>query len=474
MARKLDIPPQVILEGIPKPYVVIDRDYRILAANRRYAEQFEIPLEELFGRRCHEVEHHSEVPCRQLGQECPLDRAVADRHEARLVNLHPDARGRDRPMQVTATPILGEDGEVAMVGALIEPLEGADAEAARQAPRVLVGQSRALLRLTSLLYRAAPTQTTILIEGESGVGKECVASFIHNHSSRSTGPFVVVDCGALGESLIESELFGYEKGAFTGATQRKVGLIESANGGTLFIDEIGELPLELQTKLLRVLETGTLRRLGGTEYLRVDVRFIAATHRNLLQMVDEGRFRQDLYYRLAAFPVTIPPLRERKEDIPALAEYFLGLMEEGERQLPLSSEVIEALLAYDYPGNIRELRNILERAAILAVGEQMRPEHLIFPSQLSVQRQGSDVTVVDAQFGAAVQQETNMAAGMRPSAGADDNPLMSRRRRLDDSRVLEALRMFDGHRGRAAQALGVSERTLYRYIRRMRKEQQPE
>ncbi len=462
MAQDRSLPAQALLDGLPKPYVVIDREYRIVAANRRYAEQFGVPLESLVGRCCHEVEHHSDVPCRQLGQECPLDRAVADRHEARLVNLHPDREGRERPMQVTATPVFDDNGEIVHVGALIEPLEGEDAAAQRQTPRVLVGHSPALLRLTSLLYRAAPTQTTILIEGESGVGKECVANFIHNYSSRSTGPFVVVDCGALGESLIESELFGYEKGAFTGATQRKQGLIEAAHGGTLFIDEIGELPLELQTKLLRVLETGTLRRLGGTEYIQVDVRFIAATHRNLLRMVEEGRFRQDLYYRLAAFPVTIPPLRERKEDIPALAEYFLGMMEEGERQLPLSSEVIEALLSYDYPGNIRELRNILERAAILAVGEPMRPEHLVFPSNLSVRREGRDVTVVDQSPAAAARHAEPIA----PAAA--DNPLIRRRRRLDEESVLEALRIHDGHRGRAARALGVSERTLYRYIRRLR------
>jgi transcriptional regulator with PAS, ATPase and Fis domain len=314
-----------------------------------------------------------------------------------------------------------------------------------------VGNSQALLKLTSLLYRAAPTQTTILVEGESGVGKECVANYTHQYSTRNTGPFVVVDCGALGESLIESELFGYEKGAFTGALKRKKGLFEAANGGTLFIDEIGELPLELQTKLLRVLEMGTVRRLGGTEYIKVDVRVIAATNRNLVEMVNEGLFRQDLYYRLAAFPVFMPPLRERKEDIPALAEYFLGMMDDGDAQLPLSSEVIESLLGYDYPGNIRELRNLLERAVILAAGQPMTRDHLIFPTNLKVRRTSDSITVI----------ETNSRQDLTER-------LLSKRQRLTDDVVMEVLGRHNGHRGSAAQELGVSERTLYRHIRKLR------
>jgi transcriptional regulator with PAS, ATPase and Fis domain len=336
---------------------------------------------------------------------------------------------------------------------MIEPIESEEIRENANTPRVLIGQSSALLRLTSLLYRAAPTSTTILIEGESGVGKECAASYVHHYSSCNKGPFVVVDCGALGESLIESELFGYEKGAFTGAQQRKKGLFEAADGGTLFIDEIGEMPLELQTKLLRVLEMGTVRRLGGTEYIKVNVRVIAATNRNLLEMVQEGTFRQDLYYRLAAFPVEMPSLRERKEDIPALTEYFLGMMDDGDAQLPLSSEVIEKLLSYDYPGNIRELRNIIERAVILAAGEPMRPEHLMFPTQFEVRRTLDSVTVLEDTTHADVQMP---------------DPLLVKRQRLTDELVVAALGRNEGHRGRAAQELGVSERTLYRYIRKMR------
>jgi len=448
-----ELPLQSMLDGVPHPYAIIGSDYRILAANQQYCKQFDCSLDSVVGRTCHSVEHRSDVPCRQHGQECPLDRALSDNQQSRMINIHPDKAGNDVHLQVTATPLKHNGDMPPMVGMLVQPVESEEMQRKAETPRVLVGQSSALLRLTSLLYRAAPTSTTILIEGESGVGKECAASYVHHYSSRNKGPFVVVDCGALGESLIESELFGYEKGAFTGAQQRKKGLFEAADGGTLFIDEIGEMPLELQTKLLRVLEMGTLRRLGGTEYNKVDVRVIAATNRNLLEMVQEGTFRQDLYYRLAAFPVEMPSLRERKEDIPALTEYFLGMMDEGDAQLPLSSEVIESLLSYDYPGNIRELRNIIERAVILAAGEPMRPEHLIYPSRLEVRKTNDSVTVFDETYSQDIQVP---------------NPLLVKRQRLTDELVVAALGRHEGHRGRAAQELGVSERTLYRYIRKMR------
>lgn len=450
---KTALPTQAMLEGIPRPYAIIDREYQVVAANQSYCKQFGRPLDQVLGHCCHRVEHQSDVPCSKLGQECPLDRAFLDGQQVQLINVHPNLKGKDTPVKVTATPIYSNENKITHVGAFIEPVDLEATDRKVEQPRVLVGKSQALLKLTSLLYRAAPTQTTILVEGESGVGKECVANYIHQYSTRNTGPFIVVDCGALGENLIESELFGYEKGAFTGAIKRKKGLFEAANGGTLFIDEIGELPLELQTKLLRVLEMGTVRRLGGTEYLKVDVRVIAATNRNLLDMVGHGHFRQDLYYRLAAFPVFMPPLRERKEDIPALAEYFLGMMDEGDAQLPLASEVIESLLGYDYPGNIRELRNILERAVILAAGEPMGQDHLVFPTNLEVRTTQDSVTVIE---------ENNYH---RPER------LLSKRQRLTDDVVMQVLGRHNGHRGSAAQELGVSERTLYRHIRRLREAQ---
>jgi two-component system response regulator AtoC len=309
------------------------------------------------------------------------------------------------------------------------------------------------MRMISILQRVAPTMSTVLLQGESGVGKECVAQYLHQYSSRPAGPLVVVDCGSLGEQLIESELFGYEKGAFTGASTRKKGLIEAANGGTLFIDEIGELPLALQTKLLRVLETGSLRRVGGTEYIKVDVRIVAATHRNLKQMVQEGKFREDLYYRLSAFPINIPALRERKDDIPLLTEHFLASIDEGEQYLPLAPQVIETLLSYDYPGNVRELRNIIERAVILAAGSAITPDHIV----LELRDQ------VDAEYAA---REQRLEDGLQHEL--QQRLLVRRREHIDDEAVLQALRQHNGHRKTAARMLGISERTLYRYMQRLR------
>ncbi|HFE47690.1 MAG TPA: hypothetical protein ENJ21_00070, partial [Chromatiaceae bacterium] len=274
------------------------------------------------------------------------------------------------------------------------------------------------------------------------------AQYLHQYSQRCDQPFVVVDCGVLGEQLIESELFGYEKGAFTGADKRKQGLIEAADGGTLFIDEIGELPQELQTKLLRVLESSTIRRIGETEYRHVDVRIVAATNKDLRHMVEAGLFREDLYYRLSAFPITIPPLRERKGDIAALAEHFLGMLENGDQYVPLAPDVLEALLDHDYPGNIRELRNVIERALILAAGDALSPDHIV------IDRNGSS----DAE-GHAFQAEE--------AAPRNDGHAFLRRRaaRPTDSAVLDALTRARGNRKQAASILGISERSLYRYLK---------
>jgi two-component system, NtrC family, response regulator GlrR len=222
----------------------------------------------------------------------------------------------------------------------------------------LVGRSVIMREMFALLARAAATDASVLIQGETGTGKELVARSIHAASSRRTGPLVVVDCGALPESLLDAELFGHTKGAFTGAVSARTGAIESANGGTVFLDEVGELPIAMQPKLLRVLEGRTVRRIGESDHRSVDVRFISATHRNLIEMVARGQFREDLYFRLCVIPVTVPPLRERPEDIQLLVKHFLGRDE-------LSSSFIEGLKDITWRGNVRELRNYIDRARAL-------------------------------------------------------------------------------------------------------------
>jgi transcriptional regulator with GAF, ATPase, and Fis domain len=243
---------------------------------------------------------------------------------------------------------------------------------------VIIGESDAIKRVCFGIDQVAPTGSTVLILGETGTGKELVAGAIYARSARRDRPLVKVNCSALPSELIESELFGHEKGAFTGATARQVGRFELANGGTIFLDEIGDLPLRLQPRLLRVLQEGEFERLGSGKTIKVDVRVIAATNRNLAEAMQRGRFRHDLYYRINVYPITLPPLRERREDIGVLAEAFLR---EASRRLgrlfdPISEDVLESLKRHEWPGNIRELRNVIDRAAVGSAGRWVElPEH---------------------------------------------------------------------------------------------------
>ncbi len=249
----------------------------------------------------------------------------------------------------------------------------------------VVGRSRQILEILDVIHRVAPTGATVLLRGESGVGKEVFARAIHFLSPRAEGPFVTVNCAAIPESLLEAELFGYERGAFTGATQRKKGKFELAEGGTLFLDEIGDMTPSLQTKLLRVLQEKEIERLGGSRPVKVDVRVIAATNRNLEEMMREGRFREDLYYRLNVVPIFIPPLRERREDIPVLVYHFLDLFrEQYAKEVRIAPEVMDAFMEYPWPGNVRELRNVVERMVILDTDGILTSEDL--PAEL---RRGS-------------------------------------------------------------------------------------
>ncbi len=276
----------------------------------------------------------------------------------------------------------------------------------------------------------------MLIQGESGVGKELVARFIHQMSPRRDRPYVVVDCGMLNENLLQNELFGHQKGAFTGATALKHGLFEVADTGTLFLDEIGEVSPVLQAKLLRVLESGSFRRLGSTVDLKVDVRLVAATNRDLVQMSREGTFREDLFYRLNVFPIMVPPLRERRDDIPLLARHFLRRANHPGGEKRLAPEALELLKSYAWPGNIRELQNMIESAVIIAENAEI---------------QARDLPVV-------VRGQDPHAAGLDLS----ENMSLEELERRYIGLLLERL---GGHRARVAKVLQISERNLYRKLR---------
>jgi transcriptional regulator with GAF, ATPase, and Fis domain len=304
----------------------------------------------------------------------------------------------------------------------------------------MVGESPRIRSVYELIRRVACTDATVLIEGESGTGKELVARAIHNSSLRAGGPFVAINCAAITESLLESELFGHEKGAFTGATSQKKGKLEVANGGTLFLDEIGEFALALQAKLLRVLQEREFERIGATRPLKVDIRLIAATNRTLLKAVEEGTFRRDLYYRLNVVTVTLPPLRDRVEDIPLLADHFVAKVSRRcrVRPKPLSPEARACLISYDWPGNVRELEHAIERAMVLGAAESILPEDL--PEEIF---------------------EANPAA---PAASSKyQNVIKQQKRQL----IEKSLQQCQGNYIEAAKMLGLHPNSLLRLIRNL-------
>jgi DNA-binding NtrC family response regulator len=322
----------------------------------------------------------------------------------------------------------------------------------RGAPQI-VGEDPRLKQVTIALHRAAASDATVLIEGESGTGKELFARAVHALSPRADGPFVAINCAAIPETLLETELFGHEKGAFTGASQRKPGKFELAHRGTLFLDEIGDLPLTLQAKILRALEEKQFERLGGTQLLHVDVRVVAATNRNLKAAVAARQYREDLYFRLSVFPITIPPLRERPGDIPLLARYFVERFcrELRKRPLLLAPNAIEGMLAYSWRGNVRELQNCIERAVILTEGDTIHARHLNLVSN------------IDAA-GPPASQDTSPWDGIDLSgtlADASRRVLAEAERR----KIAQVLKETSGNAGRSAEILQVSYKLFMQKVR---------
>lgn len=416
-----------MIDSMPEPRLFISADYRVLAANRAYRDQFGVPAD-LARHFCYELSHHISVPCDQAGESCPLKTSRETGESSRVLHIHHTPRGQEH-VDVEVAPIRDRAGRILFYVETVRTVRRA-----RSGPSAegLVGRSPAFNRMLGMIERVAPADATVLLLGESGTGKELAAQALHDASSRSRGPFVAVDCAGVTETLFGSELFGYEKGAFTGANARKTGLVESAAGGTLFFDEIGDMPLCLQVKLLRLLESGTFRRVGGLEPLRANFRLVLATHRDLKAMVEEGSFRRDLYYRISAFPIRVPALRERREDVPLLLDSLLERLCQQRRRF--HPDALAALLAHDFPGNIRELRNIVERACLLADGDTILPEHL--PDDLNVLADGAP-------------------------ENDDILPLAEAERRY----LRWALARHGADRRALARKLEVGERTLYRKLR---------
>jgi DNA-binding NtrC family response regulator len=311
----------------------------------------------------------------------------------------------------------------------------------KQSSTSLVTKNRRMKEILTLVEKVAKTDSNALITGESGVGKELVAQSFHRLSPRQAGPFIDINCGAIQETLLESEMFGYEKGAFTNADSSKPGLFELADQGTLFLDEIGELSQRLQVKLLRVLETKSFFRVGGTKQVKVDIRLVAATNKNLVQEVQENRFRQDLLYRINTVVIEIPPLRERIDDIPLLVEHFIGLIV-GQKGVTVSPAAIEALCEYQWPGNARELKNVVERALVLSSNGQITPECL--PIEIYNKK------------------KLDMPSPMPDKTSAAQVKSLAD---LEKEQILTTLNKVNWHRGKAALLLGITPKTLYRKLR---------
>jgi len=303
----------------------------------------------------------------------------------------------------------------------------------------IIGQSEAMQKVYQMVEKVAPRDATVLIRGESGTGKELIAEAIHRLSRRADGKFIAVNCAALPETLLESELFGHEKGAFTGAEKQKLGRFELASGGTIFLDEIGDVPLSVQVKLLRVLQSKQFSRLGSEQTIQVDVRTIAATNRNLEELMKQGTFREDLYYRLNVFPIYLPPLRERREDIPELVVHFLKKHDQPEDKI--DAQAMRALMNYHWPGNIRELENIIERMIILSGDDKIT------------------VDLLPPQFSGAIAPRDSLSIEIPDQGLSIDD--------VERQLINSALRKAGGNKSKAAKLLGITRRKLYSMVERL-------
>jgi len=451
------------LEGLSEPHILFDTQYRILAANAAYRRQFS-PDRSVVGRNCYEVSHRFSVPCDQAGESCPLVKSRESGQRERVLHLHHTARGEEY-VNIELAPLLNAEGEQAF---FIEKMESLRVAQGRAGAQGLIGRSAEFQRMLALVARVAPSMATVLLLGESGTGKELVASAVHEASSRANRALVPVDCSSLPENLFESELFGHERGAFTGANTARGGLVEAASGGTLFLDEVGDIPLTMQVKLLRLLETGTYRRVGSTEQRHADIRVVSATHRELEHMVAQGRFREDLYYRLSTFPIHLPALRERRDDIALLAVSLLTRVA-PKRKLSLGDTAIDLLQVQDYPGNVRELRNLLERSALLCDGDVLDAGHVEQALKSGRRPAAPFASASTPTFTALHQALADEPNGAQASTGtrvakAEPGALKSAER----AALGDMLKTHPGSRAELAAQLGISERSLYRKIKTLK------
>lgn len=445
---------QTLLDLQERPAVIVDEHYFIIAANAAYTESYGVSAESVVGRTCHEVSHRSPLPCHEQGEQCPHKELFATGKPCAALHTHYDAENRADHVRINAYPITDSDGRRYIMEAFQRLTHNDDVSCAEMK---MIGRSPAFLALFDNMTLAARSDAPILIYGESGTGKELAAEFIHQQSTRGCKPYVALNCAAISESLFESELFGHERGSFTGCAGTKKGLFELANEGTLFLDELGELPQTMQAKLLRVLDSGEFRRLGSEKTQKADVRIIAATNRNLLERIERGEFREDLYFRIAGMRISIPPLRERRSDIPTLADTLLRRMSHPKRYT-IARSALDILNSHNYPGNVRELRSILQNALSKCEGDVIRAEHLTLEPARSVSAP-TPAPVHDRRI-----KQQALPSPTHDRRGKQQAPLSVGE--MEARLIQQLLKQHHGNRSAVAYAMGVSERTVYRKMKR--------
>ncbi|MFC1840164.1 sigma-54 interaction domain-containing protein [Thermodesulfobacteriota bacterium] len=438
-----------LFESLPCGVLIVDRERRVQAINNAIERAFGINSKEVINQRSGEALrciHASSAPegC-GFADECSecrirstaMDAINGKKIERNRAKAQLNVKGTEKTLEflVSAAP-LDHDGEKLAIVILEDITELNDLKKRLKAETNFAGiisRDRVMNELFGTIRDVADVNIPVLIQGESGTGKELVASAIHTEGNRSSGPFVPINCAALPEGVLESELFGHEKGAFTGAIRDKKGRFELAHGGTLFLDEVSEMPRIVQAKLLRVLQEGTFERVGAEKSISVDVRIISATNRDLKKEVKKGNFREDLYYRLAVVPIILPPLKKRREDIPLLIEHFLKLFTEGGRSysVNISNDSLERMLDYPWPGNVRELQSAIHYAIVKSRGKIIQTHHLPL--------------------------ELHEWQNPRPARGPS--------KKLDIDSVKKALIKSGGNKAKAARILGVGRATLYRFIK---------
>jgi len=425
---------EVILDNVSDGIIAHDMDRRVFHFNRAAEKITGYTREEVVNRDCHDVfpGHFCGPKCLFCDNAEPTSDLVAE--ELEIVTKS----GEKRHVEMSVRTMVNTEGR--RTGVLLSFKDTTrELRLARRAREIdsfsgMVGRDHKMMEVFDLIRDLADSNAPVLVQGESGTGKELVAAAIHNEGTRGDKLFVPVNCGALPESLLESELFGHVKGAFTGAIRDKKGRFELADEGTIFLDEIADIPPSMQVRLLRVLQEGTFERVGSEKTIKVNVRLISATNRILAEEIAAGRFREDLFYRLSVVPVDLPPLRERRNDIPLLVDHILRqeLSLSGKKGITVSSEVIDVMMSYDWPGNVRELQNWIQFALVKCKGGEIKPEHL--------------------------------PPGTGQRTGEAAPPRRRRRRKLDIVSVRDALDSVDGNKVEAARVLGVSRATLYRFL----------